>query len=61
MMTLADRVAKLEKERNYYRDIARAYKALKGKTLETAPESCKRDFERRMDIIKGWESDEYDD
>ena len=45
----------LEKERDKYKEIAKAYRALKGKTIETCPDSCKKGFERRQEIIKNWE------
>lgn len=45
----------LEKERDKYKEIAEAYRALKGKTIETCPDSCKRDFQRRQEIIEDWE------
>lgn len=45
----------LEKERDYYKNIAKAYRALKGKTLEDCPEACKAGFLRRVEIIKEWE------
>lgn len=46
----------LEKERDKYKEIAEAYRALKGKTLETCPESCKEGFKRRQEIIERWEN-----
>lgn len=55
MSRLSDQIFRLEKQRDYYKAIARAYRALKGKTLETCPESCKKDFERRLAIINEWE------
>ena len=48
-------LVRLEKERDKYKEIAEAYRALKGKSLETCPENCKKGFERRMKIIEMWE------
>ena len=54
-MTLGNQIDKIIQERDYYKRIAQAYRALKGKTLEDCPEPCRRGFERRLAIIEEWE------
>lgn len=50
-------ILQLEKERDYYKKIAHAYKATKGKSLETCPQSCKNGLIRRLEIIKNFEEE----